>query len=80
MDIGGAEQIASAAEWLDARNLRNKLIHEYMVDVKEFALALNSAHLAVQLLVATYNAINLFAKSRISATVWPQLLPSTTPA
>lgn len=67
--------LTSVVEWLDARNLRNKLIHEYMVNAEDFALALNSAHAAVQLLVATYNAINLFAHSRISAPVWPSLLP-----
>jgi len=44
-----------------------KLIHEYMVDAEEFAIALNQAHVAVTLLVVTYNTINLFAHSRISA-------------
>lgn len=65
----------SVVEWLDVRNLRNKLIHEYMADAEEFALALNSAHVLVQLLVAAYNAVNLFARPRISATAWPDLLP-----
>jgi len=67
--------LASVVEWLDARNLRNKLIHEYMIDADDFALALNRAHAAVQLLVTTYNAINLFARSRIAASAWPSLLP-----
>jgi len=68
--------LASVIEWLDARNLRNKLVHEYMVDAGEFAIALNQAHVVVALLVATYNAINLFAHSRILApTTWPNLLP-----
>ena len=66
--------IISVAEWLDVRNLRNKLIHEYMVDAEEFAVALNTAHLAVQLLITAYNAINLFAHSRISSSEWPNLL------
>lgn len=68
--------LPSAVEWLDVRNLRNKLIHEYMADAEEFALALNSAHVFVQLLVAVYNAINIFASSRIAAADWPQLLPA----
>lgn len=67
--------LPSVVEWLDVRNLRNKLIHEYMVDADEFALALNDAHVWVKSLVAAYNAINLFARSRISSTAWPDLLP-----
>jgi len=67
--------LTSVVEWLDMRNLRNKLVHEYMVDAGEFAIALNQAHVVVTLLVATYNAINLFAHSRISAPAWPKLLP-----
>ena len=71
--------LPSAVEWLDVRNLRNlrnKLIHEYMADAEEFALALNSAHLFVQLLVTAYNAFNIFARSRIAAADWPKLLPA----
>ena len=67
--------LTSVVEWLDVRNLRNKLVHEYMVDTDEFAMALNQAHVVVTLLVATYNAINLFAHSRISVSEWPNLLP-----
>lgn len=66
--------LASVVDWLDVRNLRNKLAHEYMVDAEEFAIALNQAHVVVSLLVATYNAINLFANPRISAPAWPNLL------
>lgn len=67
--------LISVVEWLDARNLRNKLVHEYMADAEEFAAALNQAHVGVKLLVDTYNAINLFAQSRIPAHAWPNLLP-----
>jgi hypothetical protein len=67
--------LTSVVEWLDARNLRNRLIHEYMDDAEEFSLALNRAHVAVQLLVSTYNAVNVFARPRIPATTWPNLLP-----
>lgn len=68
--------LTSVVEWLDARNLRNRLVHEYMADAEEFATALNQAHAVVALLVATYNAINLFAHSRIPAPAWPNLLPA----
>jgi len=47
-----------------------------MLDAEDFALALNRAHADVQLLVATYNAIHLFAHTRISAPAWPGLLPA----
>jgi len=67
--------LTSVVGWRDARSLRNKLIHEYLVDPEAFALALNHAHTAVQLLVSTYNAIHLFARARISATAWPGSLP-----
>ena len=66
----------SVVEWLDVRNLRNKLVHEYMDDVEEFAMALNQSHAAVALLLAAYNAINVFAQSRVSAPAWPDLLPT----
>ena len=66
----------SVVEWLDVRNLRNKLVHEYMDDAEEFAMALNQSHAAVALLLAAYNAINVFAQSRVSAPAWPDLLPS----
>ncbi len=68
--------LTSVMQWLDVRNLRNKLIHEYMHDAEEFALALNQAHTRVALLVTTYNAINQFAQSRIESAAWPQILNS----
>lgn len=39
-------------------------------------LALNSAHVFVQLRVAVYNTINIFANSRIAAADWLKLLPA----
>ena len=68
--------LASVIQWLDVRNLRNKLIHEYMQDAEEFALALNQAHVEVALLIATYNAINQFAQSRVESAAWPRILNS----
>ena len=45
--------LASVIEWLDVRNLRNKLVHEYVTDPMEFVMALNQSHTGVTLLVAT---------------------------
>ena len=67
--------LPSVEQWLDARNLRNKLIHEYVSDPEEFAAALNKAHWTVSLLVSAYNSINRYARSRIPAAEWPELLP-----
>jgi len=67
--------LPSVEQWLDARNLRNKLVHEYMSDPEEFAAALNKAHLTVSLLVTAYNNINRYTRSRISTAEWPELLP-----
>ena len=67
--------LPSVEQWLETRNLRNRLIHEYMFDTREFAQALNKAHAAVSLLVASYNSINHYARLRVSADEWPALLP-----
>lgn len=55
--------ISSASDWLDARNLRNKLIHEYMRDPEMFAAALNRARELVPLLTSSFDAINEYAYS-----------------
>ena len=68
--------LSSVVDWLDARNLRNKLTHEYLFDAEEFAIALNQAHSAVTLLVGAYNAMNHFARERIVSSSWPALLPT----
>lgn len=68
--------LSSVNDWLEARNLRNKLVHEYMSNAEEFALALNRVHTLLPLLINTYNAINRYARDRIeSADKWPGYLP-----
>ena len=57
--------LASTVGWLDARNLRNKLVHEYMEDAEQFAQALYRAHEYVPKLIETYNAINRYAGTHI---------------
>ncbi len=69
--------LTSVVDWLDTRNLRNKLIHEYSTDAEEFAIVLNQAHEGVSLLVATYNAMNLYAFARFPVNEWPNALPGT---
>lgn len=50
--------VDSVSDWLVARNIRNRLVHEYVTDAAEFAAALNEAHRHVPMLIATYNAFN----------------------
>ncbi len=56
--------LGSVVDWVEARNLRNRLVHEYMRDPEDFAGALNRAHQLVSLLVQTYDNLNRYAKAR----------------
>ncbi len=49
--------LRSTEEWVEARNLRNRLVHEYIRDARTFLDALNRAGELVPMLVQTYNAI-----------------------
>ena len=73
--------LASVTDWMEARYLRNRLVHEYMRDEAEFAGALNRAAELVPLLVGTYNAVNAYVGSRFSppAQGWPPQLPAAAP-
>ncbi|MEJ2577261.1 MAG: hypothetical protein P8106_11465 [Gammaproteobacteria bacterium] len=53
--------LASTLDWVEARNLRNRLVHEYQHDPSEFAQALNRAHQLVPLLADTYNRLRRYA-------------------
>lgn len=71
------ELLDSAEDWLEARNLRNRLVHEYVRDAGEFAGALQRAQELLPLLIATYNRINRSARERLAIADedWPALLP-----
>ena len=45
--------LSSMLDWVEARNLRNRLVHEYVEDSEEFASAINRAIALVPLLVET---------------------------
>ena len=68
--------LESVEQWVEARNLRNRLFHEYMRDADEFAQALVRARQLVSLLVRTYNAVNRHAATRWASgsESWPSLL------
>jgi hypothetical protein len=69
--------LSSVDQWIEARNLRNRMIHEYMRDAEEFARVLCRARELVPLLTNTYNAIRSYAAARLeSEDGWPPLLDS----
>lgn len=72
--------LSSVTDWMEARNLRNRLVHEYMRDPEEFAAALCRARELVSVLVDTYNAIHKYAQQRLadSESDWPASLPRAT--
>jgi len=58
--------LESAQAWQDIRGMRNRLIHEYIVDMQVLAEALNDAHVAVPLLVQAMHNMVREVKARIS--------------
>lgn len=77
--LNRAEQlqvVASVSSWLEARKLRNRLVHEYMEDPEEFAEGLNLAGMYTLTLFDTYNRVRDFALHRmgLGAASLPALL------
>jgi len=66
--LNRAEQlqvVANVGTWLEARKLRNRLVHEYMEDPEEFAEGLNLASHYSLTLIDTYNRVRDFALHRM---------------
>lgn len=61
------------AAWLEARLLRNRLVHEYMTDVLSFAEDLNLADSYSRILLQTYRRISEDAARRLHLS--PEKLP-----
>jgi uncharacterized protein with HEPN domain len=57
----------SMIDWVEARNLRNRLVHEYVDDNKEFAEAVNRAIELVTLLTDTYERLSRYAEQHFSS-------------
>lgn len=53
------------ATWLEARQLRNRLVHEYMTDCASFAEDLNLAQAYSSVLVETYRRLRMDAVARL---------------
>lgn len=58
--------IESVERWLEARKLRNRLVHEYMENPNSFAEDLMLAHEYTDLLIDTFNRLRVFASNRMS--------------
>lgn len=57
--------LESAEAWLEARNLRNRLVHEYMTDAEVFAQNLLLARKYSLMLINTYNRLRADAMERL---------------
>lgn len=57
--------INSADAWVDARQLRNRMVHEYMENPARFVEAINAAHEFVPMLASAAQAMTLEVHSRI---------------
>jgi len=57
--------LSSMLDWVEALNLRNRLVHEYVEDHEEFASAINRAISLVPLLVETSKNFTEYASKFI---------------
>lgn len=57
--------VASTERWLEARNLRNRLVHEYMTDPAQFAADLNLAKEYSLMLLHVFNRLREDAMIRM---------------
>jgi hypothetical protein len=75
------EVVVDVSSWLEARKLRNRLVHEYMEDPEEFAEGLNLASRYSLILMDTYNRVRDFALHRmaLAETTLPPLLELPAP-
>ena len=57
--------VQDVASWLEARQLRNRLVHEYVTDCASFADDLNLAETYSRMLVETYQRLREDAVTRL---------------
>lgn len=56
--------LSNADQWLIARKLRNRMVHEYMRDMQLLAESLNEAHLMVHMLTQFSENLRRYVASR----------------
>ncbi len=59
--------VTSVDQWLQARRLRNRMVHEYVRDTAELAAALSAGHALVPLLLQTADAFAREIRQRFGA-------------
>jgi len=60
------QYVSDAAKWLEMRQLRNKLIHEYVEDVGVFAHSLNQANQYTDELLSVFHKISKSLQEKYS--------------
>jgi len=55
----------SVDTWVEARNLRNRLVHEYVRDPAAFAAALDRARALTPMLLETHHRLHRYARDRL---------------
>ncbi len=63
--------IESVQTWTEVRRLRNRMIHEYVRDPSELAMALTAAHAAVPMLAAAARAMATRVRGRAANNLGP---------
>ena len=61
--------LPSARNWVNMRQLRNKLVHEYVEDEDEFASSLNTANKYIDELIQIFRNIKRYAKNNLELDV-----------
>jgi len=61
--------VEDVATWLEARQLRNRLVHEYMTDNASFAADLKLAEAYSRMLSATYRRLRADTVARLGIPV-----------
>ena len=61
--VGTLGLLENADRWLSMRHLRNRLVHEYVEDLAEFAAALNVAHGMVGALLMAAESLRRFGET-----------------
>lgn len=68
----------STQDWLAARTLRNRMVHEYQPAAEDLLQALQAARQLIPHFVATYNAINQRLATSLNITGdWPATVPDS---
>jgi hypothetical protein len=62
---------ASAEQWIKARRLRNRMVHEYVRDSAELAAALNAGHTFVPLLLNAADSLGREVQQRFGTRALP---------